>query len=89
MNASILWYVSGRVQGVGFRWYVREAAQRLGVCGDVRNLDDGRVQVRAVGESDTLDALKREVERGPGFVSGIEAGDVEPGYDPQGSEITR
>jgi acylphosphatase len=49
--------VSGRVQGVAFRAYTREEAQRLGLSGCARNLPDGRVEVTAAGSSDALDAL--------------------------------
>ena len=43
------WFVRGRVQGVGFRYFARNAASRLGLTGYTRNLDDGRVEVYAVG----------------------------------------
>ena len=65
MQSSIHWLVAGRVQGVGFRWFVRRAASRLGVRGDVRNLPDGRVEIRAQGDAGRLDTLREEVRRGP------------------------
>lgn len=57
--------VGGRVQGVGFRWFVREAARRHGVNGWVRNRDDGSVELAAEGDPLTLERFLGEVERGP------------------------
>jgi len=57
--------VSGRVQGVGFRYFVERTANRLGVAGYVSNLFDGRVEVYAIGNAAQLDALKNELRRGP------------------------
>lgn len=57
-------YVSGRVQGVSFRWHTREYAQRFGLSGWVRNLEDGRVEVMAEGEEDGLRALVEWVHIG-------------------------
>jgi len=50
--------ISGRVQGVGFRWFVREEARRLGLSGWVTNLPDGEVEVRAGGEGSSLERLR-------------------------------
>lgn len=57
--------VSGRVQGVGFRWYVRREALGLGLAGRVRNLPDGRVETIAVGPSDLLARLRQSLRQGP------------------------
>jgi acylphosphatase len=57
--------VSGIVQGVGFRWFVREKARRLGLNGWVRNLPDGSVEVVAAGDDGQLELLKEELRRGP------------------------
>jgi acylphosphatase len=57
--------VEGRVQGVGFRWYVREAARRLGLAGTVRNLPDGAVEIDAAGAADAISALERAAREGP------------------------
>ncbi len=59
------WIVSGRVQGVGFRWFVRIAAQERRVTGGVRNLEDGRVEIQVSGESDRIAALLSAVRQGP------------------------
>jgi acylphosphatase len=58
-------YVSGSVQGVGFRFFAEQVAARLGIAGYVKNLNDGRVEVYAVGSEGQLDALKGELRRGP------------------------
>jgi acylphosphatase len=58
-------YVSGAVQGVGFRFFAERAAARLGVAGYARNLFDGRVEVYALGSAAQLDALKGDLRRGP------------------------
>ncbi len=57
--------ISGRVQGVGFRWFVREEARRLGLSGWVMNLPGGEVEVRAGGEGWSLQRLRRALEVGP------------------------
>jgi acylphosphatase len=59
--------VGGRVQGVGFRYFVTRAARRAGVTGWVRNLPDGDVEVLAQGPQDALDALVAEVRQGPRY----------------------
>lgn len=57
--------VTGRVQGVGFRWFVQDCANGLGVRGSVCNRPDGSVEVRAAADRDTLDRLLAELRRGP------------------------
>jgi acylphosphatase len=58
-------YVSGRVQGVGFRYFVERTAAKLGVGGYVRNLFDGRVEVYVIGEAEQIDSLRNALRRGP------------------------
>jgi len=62
-------FVSGAVQGVGFRFFAERIAARLGIAGYVKNLFDGRVEVYAIGTAAQLDALKRELQRGPRMAS--------------------
>ena len=57
--------ISGRVQGVAFRWCTREEAGRLGVDGWVRNLADGRVEVWAEGGSGAVTAMVDWLYHGP------------------------
>ena len=66
--------VRGRVQGVGFRYFVQREAIRLGLAGWVRNLDDGRVEVHAQGAPAALGDLSGALHRGPRFsdVRGVE-----------------
>jgi acylphosphatase len=59
VTSAARFLVSGRVQGVAFRAYAREQAQKLGLSGFARNLPDGRVEVAAAGPADALDALER------------------------------
>lgn len=56
--------VIGRVQGVGFRYYVMNAATELGLAGWVRNRRDGSVEVLAEGKMDQLQSLVRALKRG-------------------------
>jgi acylphosphatase len=60
-----LFYVSGTVQGVGFRFFAQRVARRLGLSGYVKNLRDGRLEVYAIGFAPQLLALRNELERGP------------------------
>jgi acylphosphatase len=57
--------ISGRVQGVGFRWFVEREAATLGVSGWVRNREDGRVEVMATGTREQLNALYARLRQGP------------------------
>ena len=57
--------VEGRVQGVGFRWWVRREAIELGLRGTIRNLPDGSVEVHATGPPELLDILDAALRSGP------------------------
>lgn len=57
--------VAGRVQGVGFRWFVEREAHILGMAGWVRNNADGRVEVFAQGTAEQLIALRARLHQGP------------------------
>jgi acylphosphatase len=58
-------YVSGLVQGVGYRYFAHRAAQQLGIAGYVKNLSDGRVEVYAIGAEAQLRALRASLRQGP------------------------
>jgi acylphosphatase len=57
--------VSGRVQGVGFRYHTHAAAVREGVTGWVRNLDDGRVEALVEGDAAAVDRVEQALRNGP------------------------
>jgi len=57
--------ISGRVQGVGFRYFAERAAGRLGLGGYVRNLADGTVEVYAIGDPSLLEVFKTQLAEGP------------------------
>ena len=59
------YFVSGTVQGVGFRYFAQDEAERLRLSGFVRNLRDGRVEVYAIGAAENLVRLHTLLERGP------------------------
>ena len=68
------WFIRGRVQGVGFRYFARRAAIELGLTGYTRNLDDGRVEVYAAGPPGKLAELAGLLHVGPRWsdVHGVE-----------------
>ncbi len=56
--------VKGRVQGVGFRWFVHREAAEIGLLGWVKNTDDGHVEVVAAGDAAQMDELKAALHKG-------------------------
>lgn len=74
------YFVSGNVQGVGFRYFVRGVAEKLKIGGYARNLFDGRVEVLAFGTPAQLAELRTALERGPRFssVSGVREEEAQP-----------
>jgi acylphosphatase len=62
---AMRFYVSGSVQGVGYRFFTERVAGQIGVKGYVKNLFDGRVEVYAIGTDEQLRALRIELKRGP------------------------
>jgi acylphosphatase len=81
--------VSGRVQGVGFRYFARRMATRLGISGWVRNLPDGAVEVVADGSPDALARFQEELRSGPtlAVVERVRATDSDPTEALAGFEI--
>ena len=65
MSVRVHAFVSGRVQGVGYRAFAARAALRLGLLGGVKNLNDGRVEVEVEGEKGAIDTLLQELKEGP------------------------
>jgi acylphosphatase len=76
-------FVSGIVQGVGFRYFTQDAAERLHLGGYVRNLPDARVEVYAIGTPDRLAKLRAALERGPRFASVSDVREEPAPVDPQ------
>ena len=72
--------VRGRVQGVGFRWFVEREAHTLGIAGWVRNRMDGTVEVLAIGSREQLAQLHSHLRQGPraARVDEVEVSDAEP-----------
>jgi acylphosphatase len=64
-TAAKRWFVTGTVQGVGFRYFVQSKARNLGLCGFARNLSDGRVEVYATGDATALTELAAALHLGP------------------------
>jgi acylphosphatase len=79
--------VTGRVQGVGFRWWTRRRAEALGLTGWVMNADDERsVELVAEGDPERLDELERLLRRGP---DGARIERVEAHREPASGEFDR
>lgn len=80
--------VTGRVQGVGFRWWTRRVACRLGLSGTVRNLSNGCVEVRARGSAAALAELERSLRIGP-LAAAVDAVESVPvvGFVPEGFHL--
>jgi len=77
--------VNGRVQGVGFRYFVHDVARREGVTGYVRNLPDGRVEALVEGDLDAVTRVERAIRSGPG---GARVEDVETDVLPPSGAYT-
>jgi acylphosphatase len=77
-NTGVRWVVSGRVQGVGFRWFVARRAAELALAGWVRNLPNGQVEVVATGESEAIARLGEVLRTGPrmAHVESVEKSDI-------------
>lgn len=65
MKRSVGIFVNGRVQGVGFRYFVKQTAQKYGITGSVKNERDGSVYISADGESENLDLFVEACRKGP------------------------
>jgi len=75
---AVHWRVEGKVQGVGFRWFVRERARRLDLAGWVANRPDGSVELAASGSQDALARLREAVRQGPPGARVTELVSLEP-----------
>jgi len=65
MRIARRFVISGRVQGVGYRWFAKDTAAREGVTGYVRNLPDGRVEALVEGDAEAVTRVERSLRQGP------------------------
>jgi acylphosphatase len=65
MRTARRYMISGRVQGVGFRFFAQDAAARENIHGWVRNRSDGRVEVAAEGDADAMQRFEQALRHGP------------------------
>jgi acylphosphatase len=79
-------YISGVVQGVGFRFFAQRKAAGIGLGGYTKNLRDGRVEVYAIGSEREIAELRRELVRGPEAASVSGVTDVDAAVDPKYEE---
>jgi acylphosphatase len=89
MRIARRFILSGRVQGVGFRYFTLDAARREGVNGFVTNRDDGSVEAVAEGESESLERFERAIRQGPSRsrVERVLIDEIEPGLGNTGFTI--
>ena len=81
MRVARRFVISGKVQGVGFRWFTQDTATREGLKGWVRNLPDGRVEALLEGEDEAVTRVERALRSGPrgARVEKVQVDDEEPG----------
>jgi acylphosphatase len=77
------YFVSGIVQGVGYRFFARRTAERLHLTGFAKNLADGRVEVYAIGPAESLAAFRVELNRGPRGASVSNISEEDAPLDPR------
>lgn len=65
MKIARTYVISGRVQGVGYRYFAQRLAHDQGICGYVKNLSSGSVEVYAIGNENSLEQFKRQLAEGP------------------------
>jgi len=80
------YFVSGMVQGVGYRFFAIRTAERLGLAGFAKNLRDGRVEVYAIGPPDKLSSLGPALKKGPSSASVDNVSEEDAEIDPQFAE---
>jgi acylphosphatase len=77
------YYVSGMVQGVGYRYFAARAARQLGIAGFAKNLNDRRVEVYAIAPPSALKAFRSELRRGPSGATVDDVTEAAAEIDPQ------
>ncbi len=86
MKVAKKYLISGRVQGVGFRFFTERWAVQLGIRGYVKNCWDGNVEVYAIGDEGSLEEFKRRLAEGP---RSARVTDVEEFDEPVNNRYTR
>jgi acylphosphatase len=88
MTTQVVALVSGEVQGVGYRWFVRQLAEGSGLAGSARNLPDGRVEVVLEGDDDVVRSAVAALEgpEAPGSVTRVDVRD-EPAQGSSGFTV--
>lgn len=89
MRVARHYVISGRVQGVGFRWFTQAAAVREGLQGWVGNRPDGRVEIAVEGDAEAVERFERHVRHGPpgARVDKVQVNDTTPGGGDSGFSI--
>jgi acylphosphatase len=89
MRVARRYTISGRVQGVGFRYFTQAAAARDGIDGWVRNTPDGRVEIVAEGDAGAMERFEYSIRLGPGGarVSHVEVDLLEPAGEQHGFSV--
>jgi acylphosphatase len=89
MRVARRFVVSGRVQGVGYRYFAQEAARREGLHGHAANQDDGSVEVVAEGDAESIERFERALRQGPSRsrVERVIIDDLDPGQATTGFSI--
>lgn len=75
--------IRGRVQGVGYRWFAREAARELGLTGTVKNMPDGSVYICVQGDQQAIFKFISQLRKGPSFSTVIDVDISEVNEDAQ------
>jgi len=90
MRLARRYLISGRVHGVGFRYFTEAAAAREGIHGVVRNLPDGRVEAVAEGEAESIERFERAIRHGPpgARVDHVDVDDTVPSGRDTGFTVT-
>ena len=89
MRVARRYMMSGRVQGVGFRYFTQAAAARDAIDGWVRNTPDGRVEILAEGENEAIERFECSIRLGPGgaHVTHVDVGLIEPTGEQHGFNV--
>lgn len=89
MRMARRFIVSGRVQGVGFRYFAQDAARRENLHGYVTNQDDGSVEAVAEGEAESVERFERALRQGPSKsrVEHVMVDDLDPAQGHTGFSI--